>query len=167
MQKMELLRSLKLIFVLRVIWYQRTKPLFNARSFDVSCFSAFEADEPAPPVHVNVSGQSISFLTSFILCSYLFFLIDSWYLKDSLIRSGPIVACRIKLFWWKQAMLSVDSQNPLVLISNLASFSNMFHLRANVSRCNGWGWGLISTSWQTFLNKLAKEWPKSLCLMLF
>ena len=33
-------------------WY-----LSSFRAFDTSCFSAFEANAPAPPVHANTSGQ--------------------------------------------------------------------------------------------------------------
>ena len=96
--------------------------LFWAEGLKAICFSSFEAFVPNAPVHKNTSGQNVTISISFSLHSYLFFLIDSWWLYDPLILLEQLYARRLKnLITFNNVLCfgELYSEIPLALIFNL------------------------------------------------
>ena len=66
------LTSVLLSLVLGMLKLELEPCLVRSLTVDDSCFSVFEADGPASPVHANTIGQNTAFSTSVILFSYFF-----------------------------------------------------------------------------------------------
>ena len=68
------MRAKLMIFVLRSCMISEQLSFLCAEGSDASCFDAFEADGPDPPMHEKTSGQKFAFSTSVIFFMFVHFI---------------------------------------------------------------------------------------------